>query len=94
MRVPGRFACVIYSLGGNGRDGFEKVPNPTFPVTIGTHGGKSSIVFIAMLLEEKAQVKKRRGKQFPMLEQKRDQKTSNSAVTVEIGVNSLELYVQ
>ena len=57
-------------------------------------GAQPAVVVVAVPLEEEAQVQERRRQELPVLEEQRDQQSSDAAVAVEVGVNGLELNVE
>ena len=85
------FACGQDGFIRDGRDSVEEEDGPALPVTVGANRAKASVVLLAMALEEQAEVQERRTQETPMLEQERDQQPADATVSVEIGVDGLEL---
>jgi hypothetical protein len=65
---------------------------PAFEITIHPDRVQETIVLRTMPLEVEAQIEKGLCQQLPVLEEQRDQKTTDAAVPVKVGVNGLEFY--
>lgn len=76
-----------------GDDGFGEEVEPAFPVALVSDGVQRFVIVLAMELEIVAQVEERLLQYFSFAKQQGNQETPDSSVTIEEGMDGLELDV-
>lgn len=86
-------ACSTCSLSSYSDHAAQEECEPSFPIAAVTHRLQVFVISLAVLLEIVGEVQHRLVQHATFRQQESDEKTPYAAVTIEEGVNGLELHV-